>query len=83
MLTLLGGGEQTRFEPWRTLTDTSGNRYYVFQQMYAGVTVSGGAVKVVTDAEGRMLGLVSSVEVELPETEVSEGIAAEAHREEA
>ena len=78
MLTLLGGGEQTRFEPWRTLTDTSGNRYYVFQQMYAGVTVSGGAVKVVTDAAGRMLGLVSSVEVELPEAAVSEGISAEA-----
>ena len=78
MITLLGGDGRTRFEPWRTLTDTSGNRYYVFQQMYSGVTVSGGAVKVVTDAEGRMLGLVSSVEVELPETEVSEGIAAEA-----
>ena len=34
MIPLMGGDERTGFEPWRTLTDTSGNRYYVFQQMY-------------------------------------------------
>ena len=28
MLTLMGGNERTRFEPWRVLTDTRGNRYY-------------------------------------------------------
>jgi len=73
----MGGDENTRFEPWRTLTDTQGNRYYVFQQMYAGVTVSGGAVKVVTDETGAMLGLVCSVETELPEAGNAEGITAE------
>ena len=77
MIPLMGGDARTRFEPWRTLTDTSGNRYYVFQQMYAGVTVSGGAVKVVTDRDGRMLGLVCSVETELPEAGNTEGITAE------
>ena len=78
MIPLLGGDAKTDFEFWRTLTDTSGNNYYVFRQMYADVTVSGGAVKVVTDAQGSMLGLVSSVETELPDTDAAEGISAEA-----
>ena len=77
MIPLMGGDSRTRFEPWRTLADTNGNKYYVFQQMYAGVTVSGGAVKVITDADGAMLGLVCSVETELPEVENAEGISAE------
>lgn len=76
MTGLMGGDSRTQFEPWRTLTDTNGNRYYVFQQMYAGVTVSGGAVKVVTDENGAMLGLVCSVESELPEAQAAEGITA-------
>ena len=76
MIPLMGGDDRTGFEPWRTLTDTRGNRYYVFQQMYAGITVSGGAVKVITDADGTMLGLVCSVETQLPETENAQGITA-------
>ena len=77
MAALLGGDERTQFESWRTLSDTAGNRYYVFQQMYAGTTVSGGAVKVITDAQGNMLGLVSSVERDLPDVQQAEGIGAE------
>ena len=46
--------ELVHFEPWRELTDTAGNHYYVFIQMYDSVTVSGGAVKVVTDPDGRV-----------------------------
>ena len=42
----IGGDERTVFEPWRTLTDSKGNNYCVFMQMYSNVTVSGGAVKV-------------------------------------
>ncbi|MGX8705185.1 MAG: hypothetical protein ACSW8J_01275, partial [bacterium] len=76
MIPQLGGDERTNFEFWRALNDTNGNVYYVFRQMYANVTVSGGAVKVVTDAAGNMLGLVSSVESELPDTEAAEGISA-------
>ena len=76
MIPLMGGDERTVFEPWRTLTDTKGNRYYVFQQMYDDVTVSGGAAKIITDADGAMLGLVCSVETELPETDKAEGIDA-------
>ena len=78
MVNLLGGDARTQFEPWREIKDTAGNRYYVFQQMYAETTVLGGAVKVVTDADGQMLGLVGSVESELPDIEASEGITAEA-----
>ncbi|MBQ6508033.1 MAG: M4 family metallopeptidase [Flexilinea sp.] len=76
MIGLLGGDERTLLEPWRTLTDTNGNTYYVFRQMYAGVTVTGGAVKVITDAEGKMISLSSSLESELPDAEASVGISA-------
>ena len=74
---ILGGDSRMQFEPWRTLNDTAGNFYYVFQQMYADTTVSGGAIKIVTDADGQMTGLVSSVEPELPDEETFEGISAE------
>ena len=77
MLGLLGGDERVQFEPWRTLTDTVGNTYYVFRQMYAGTTVLNGAVKVITDSDGNMTALSSSIETELPEVETSDGITAE------
>ena len=77
MIGLMGGDAGTHFEPWRTLTDSAGNQYYVFHQMYANTTVLGGAVKVITDAEGNMIGFSSSIETELPEAEESEGISAE------
>ena len=73
---LLGGDERTLLEPWRTLNDTNGNIYYVFRQMYAGVTVTGGAVKLVTDKSGTMTALVSILASELPEAEESVGITA-------
>ena len=77
MTGLLGGDERTQFEPWREFEDTAANHYYVFQQMYADTTVSGGAVKVITDPDGTMIGLSGSVEGELPEVQESEGITAE------
>ena len=77
MIGILGGDERTHFESWRTLTDGTGNIYYVFQQMYANTTVLGGAVKVITDPEGNMIGLTSSIETELPDEVESEGISAE------
>ena len=77
MLEEIGGNEKTQFEPWRSLTDSVGNHYYVFRQMYGSVTVSGGAVKIVTDPAGKVLGVVSSVESELPETQMQEGIFSE------
>ncbi len=69
--------KRVEFEPWRTLEDTRGNKYYVFRQMYGGVTVSGGAVKVVTDSTGKMLGIVSSVEDNLPSEDANQGITGE------
>ena len=63
----LGGDERTQLEPWRTLTDAFGNRYFVFQQMYDNTTVLGGAVKVITDGAGNMLGLTSSIVDGLPD----------------
>ncbi|MBQ6373293.1 MAG: M4 family metallopeptidase [Clostridia bacterium] len=77
MITLLGGGARTQFEPWRSFEDPAGNIYYVFQQIYARTTVPGGAVKVVTDAEGNMLGLIGSVAHDLPDVAEAEGITAE------
>lgn len=77
MIELMGGDIRTQLLPWRTLTDASGNIYYVFRQMYAGTTVLGGAVKVITDAEGSMIALSCSVVSDLPEIEEAEGITAE------
>jgi Zn-dependent metalloprotease len=77
MTGLLGGDDQIQFEPWRMVTDPAGNCYYIFFQMYADTTVSGGAVKIITDADGNMLGMTCSMETELPEVEAAEGISAE------
>ncbi len=76
MTGLLGADERTAFEPWRVLTDNRGNTYYVFQQMYADTTVSGGAVKVVADSGGEMIALISSVEAKLPDVKEASGIDA-------
>ena len=69
MVTLLGGDESTGFEPRCVLNDPAGNIYYVFQQVLNGTLVMGGAVKVITDRDGKMLGLTGSVISDLPETE--------------
>ncbi len=77
MISLMGGNSRTAFEPWRTLYDSFGNTYYVFQQVYADTIVQGGAAKVITDREGNMLGLTCSVVSDLPDSEASGGISAE------
>ena len=79
MTALLGGDEGTRFVPWRVLTDPAGNNYYVFQQMFDDVLALGGAVKIITDRDGNMLGLTGSVIATPAET----GTAAELTAEEA
>ena len=50
------------------LSKAFGNHYYVFQQMLDNTTVLGGAVKVITDGNGHMLGLTSSIVTGLPES---------------
>ena len=72
------GDSKTSFVPWRTLYDSFGNTYYVFQQVYADTIVDGGAVKVITDRDGNMLGLNASVVADLPEEAAAEGISAAA-----
>ena len=76
MIPLMGGDSRTAFEPWRTLYDSFGNTYYVFQQVYADTVVQGGAAKVITDRDGNMLGLTCSVVSNLPDEEASGGISA-------
>ena len=76
MMTLIGADENTEFVPWNTVRDPLGNCYYIFQQMYQNTTVCGGAVKVIADAEGKMIGLTSSVEAKMPEVEAEEWITA-------
>ena len=61
MLPLMGGDGDTAFEPWRVVNDPAGNVYYVFQQVSEDVLVPGGAVKIITDADGNMTGLTGSV----------------------
>ena len=77
VLDQLGGDEDTHLAAWRELDDAFGNHYYVFQQMYNDTTVLGGAVKVIADAEGRMLGLTSSIEANPPEEAAAGSIAAD------
>ena len=77
MIPLMGGDSRTTFEPWRTLYDSFGNTYYVFQQVYADTIVQGGAAKVIIDREGNMVGLTCSVVSDLPDEETSGGISAE------
>ena len=77
VMTLIGASADTVFIPWRTVTDPLGNHYYIFQQMYEDTTVCGGAVKVVTDAGGKMIALSSSVESEMPDVDPGKGITAE------
>ena len=72
----LGGEENTLLEPWRELTDAYGNRYYVFQQMFDNTTVLGGAVKVITDEAGNMIGLTSSIVANPAETGAGGDISA-------
>ena len=78
MTQMLGGDPATELEPWREITDPAGNRYFIFQQMQGDTTVLGGAVKVIADAQGRMLGMTSSIINDLPDLEMEEGITAEA-----
>ena len=77
-LDTLGGGAGTTLEPWRNLKDAYGNQYFVFQQMYDDTTVLGGAVKVITDGRGNMIGLTSSIVSDVPEASEAENISAEA-----
>ena len=77
LIPLAGGDDRTRFVPWRTLRDTAGNTYYVFQQVYGDSVVQGGAMKIIVDGNGTMHGMTASIVSELPETEDSEGISAE------
>ena len=75
---LLRAEAPIRFEPHRIFTDTAGNLYYVFLQMVGDTTDYGGAVKVVTDPDGEILGVTASVERELPEGYIADAITADA-----
>ena len=76
MTGLLGSGAGTRFEPWNTLRDPFSNTYYVFQQVHADAIVQGGAVKVIADGNGTMLGLTGCVADNLPDAAGAEGLTA-------
>ena len=77
VLELIGADAGATFIPWRSITDPLGNNYYIFQQVYGDTTVCGGAIKVITDPEGNMIGLTSSVESAMPDVEPGESITAE------
>ena len=77
MQTLMSGKAAAHFEPWNVIHDAFGNVYYVFQQTHADNIVLGGAVKVMTDPEGNMLGLTATVVPDLPDEAEAEGITME------
>ena len=64
------------FDFVREIEDPAGNNYYQFQQMYNSTTVSGGAIKVVTDRDDSLTGVIYSVE-ETPDEEKVDPISAE------
>ena len=76
MMTLIGADANTAFVPWNEVRDPAGNTYYIFQQMFQDTTVCGGAVKVITDKNGNMIALTSSVESEMPDVDTGTGITA-------
>ena len=76
MTPLLTGGPAAQFEPWSVQKDPNGNIYYVFQQVQEDILVQGGAVKVITDRDGKMLGLTGSVISDLPDPETENNAAA-------
>ena len=77
MMDLIGASADMEFAPWREITDPVGNTYYIFQQMFENTTVCGGAIKVITDPDGNMIGMTSSVESKMPEVTSGEGISAQ------
>ena len=77
MQTLLTGNVGASFEPWNEIRDAAGNWYFIFQQTHADNIVLGGAVKVITDAEGGMLGLTATVVTDLPDAAEAEGVTME------
>ena len=77
MMSLIGADAGTKFAPWREIKDPVGNNYYIFQQVYRDTTVCGGAVKVITDKDGNMIALTSSVESRMPDVEQGERISAD------
>ena len=46
--------------------------YYVFQQVLDGTEVPGGAMKIITDRDGGMLGMTATILSELPEEDAGE-----------
>ena len=77
MMTLIGADAETKFAPWREIMDPMGHHYYIFQQVYEDTTVCGGAVKVITDEDGNMIALTSSIETRMPDVESGERISAQ------
>ena len=77
MMTLIGADAEMFFAPLRDVTDPLGNHYYIFQQVYYDTTVCGGAVKVITDEDGNMIALSSSVESEMPDVKSEERVNAQ------
>lgn len=61
VIDLLGGDENTMLEFADSRVSEEGVSYYSFAQSAAGIRVSGGAVKLIVDADGYTMGLVSSL----------------------
>lgn len=62
----IGGDETTVLESVADRPTESGNTYYVFRQQAGDVMVHGASVKLIANAEGKAIGLVSSIMPNVP-----------------
>ena len=65
---MLGAAEDADLRLWSVVTTPMGLKVYVFQQVYEGLTVIASTVKIVTDQEGDVQTVISSLSSEMPES---------------
>ncbi len=75
LLPLLGAPEEASLRLWSFLT-AADKKIYVFQQVFEGLTVVGSTAKLVTDSEGKVTAVFSSLASALPEGSGAIGITA-------
>ena len=65
---MLAAAEDADLRLWSVVTTPMGLKVYVFQQVYEGLTVIASTVKIVTDQEGNVQTVISSLSAEMPES---------------
>ena len=77
MRNLLGGNEKMDLRLWSMLQAGNAARIYAFQEVYEGLTVVGSTVRLITDADGNIVTVLSSLSAGVPERTGSVEITAD------